>query len=406
MRNPETSGQRCRRPRGGAYGQRYTAVTVGRLLSLAFQAVIAGAVVFALASTLSPDKLPWRAKTVVVGDHTAPTPLERKEGVLSYAGAATRAGPSVVNVYAVKAPPKGLRRLPDLANPDEDSGQGGGLGSGVIISADGYVLTNNHVVQSAGSIAVAVGEGKPAPAQVVGTDPETDLAVIKVNAQGLSPIALGDSEAVHIGDVVLAIGNPFGLGQTVTQGIVSATGRNRVGINTFENFIQTDAAINPGNSGGALVDSAGRLIGINTAILSPSGGSLGIGFAIPVRTATDVMTQLIKEGRVARGWLGVEAQDLTPDLAQNLSVRSSSGPVLMRLLKGGPADRGGMRPGDVVTSVDGKPVADTRDLVERTAAVKPGEQVDFTVVRSGAETKLRVEVGRRPPIQNERTQQR
>jgi serine protease DegQ len=315
-----------------------------------------------------------------------------------------RAGPSVVNVYAVKSPPRSLRGLPGMVDPNDDAGRGGGLGSGVVISADGYVLTNNHVVEGAGSIAVAVGDGKPAPAELIGTDPETDLAVLKVKAKDLSPIVLGDSDTAQIGDVVLAIGNPFGVGQTITQGIVSATGRNRMGINTFENFIQTDAAINPGNSGGALVDSAGRLIGINTAILSPSGGSLGIGFAIPVRTATDVMAQLIKEGRVARGWLGVEAQDLTPGLAQALGVRASSGAVLLRMLRGGPADRAGLQPGDIVTSLEGKPVADTRDLIERTAAIKPGSQGEFSVLRDGKEVKLKVQVGRRPPIRNDRNQ--
>ena len=236
---------------------------------------------------------------------------------------------------------------------------------------------------------------------MVGTDPETDLAVLKIEAQGLTPIVLGDSDAVHIGDVVLAIGNPFGVGQTVTQGIISATGRNRVGINTFENFIQTDAAINPGNSGGALVDSAGRLIGINTAILSPSGGSLGIGFAIPVRTATGVMEQLIKEGQVARGYIGVEAQDLTPQIAQSLGVRTGPGVVLMRLLRGGPADKAGLKAGDVVTGLDGKPITDTRDLIERTAAIKPGGQGEFSVLRAGSEVKVRVEAGRRPPIRAE-----
>jgi len=266
------------------------------------------------------------------------------------------------------------------------------------MSADGYVLTNNHVIEGAGAVAVALPQGKPAPATVIGTDPETDLAVLKVEASGLKPIALGNSDALRIGDIVLAIGNPFGVGQTVTQGVVSATGRNRVGINTFENFIQTDAAINPGNSGGALVDAAGRLIGINTAILSPSGGSLGIGFAIPASTAVDVMTQLVKEGRVSRGWIGVEAQDLTPELARELGVRADAGSVLMRLLRAGPADRGGMRPGDVVVALDGKPIADSRDLVNATAALKPGQAGEFTVLRPEGERKLRVEVGRRPPI--------
>ena len=362
------------------------------------QAATVGVVFFVLASLVAPESLPWRARTVVIGRDAAPA-TERRDAAASYSTAAKRAVASVVNVYAVKAPP---RRVPGnpwpFADPDEEPGGGAGLGSGVVMSADGYVLTNNHVVEGAGTIAVALAEGKPAPARVIGTDPETDLAVLKIEARDLKPIALGDSDAVQIGDVVLAIGNPFGVGQTVTQGIVSGTGRNRVGINTFENFIQTDAAINPGNSGGALVDATGRLIGINTAILSPSGGSLGIGFAIPARIATEVMAQLVKDGRVARGWIGVEAQDLTPDLARALGVRAAAGSVLVRLLRGGPADRGGMRAGDVVVGLDGKPIADTFDLINRTAAIKPGSQGEFAVLRGGSELKLRVEIGRRPPI--------
>jgi len=381
-----------------------------RLWLLIAQLVTVGVVVFVLATLIAPESLPWRARvqegsrTVVLGDRAAPTAFERREGIASYGAAALKAGPSVVNVYATKSPPRGGFGgfgYPGPAGPGDEAGQGGGLGSGVVISADGYVLTNNHVVEGAGSIGVALGGGKPAPAKVVGTDPETDLAVLKIDAQGLMPIVLGDSDAVQIGDVVLAIGNPFGVGQTVTQGIVSATGRNRVGINTFENFIQTDAAINPGNSGGALVDSAGRLIGINTAILSPSGGSLGIGFAIPVRTATDVMEQLIKEGHVARGYIGVEAQDLDPQVAQSLGVRPGPGAVLMRLLRGGPADRAGLKPGDIVTALGGKPVIDTRDLIERITAIKPGGQGEFTVQRAGQELKVRVEAGKRPPIRAE-----
>ena len=371
-----------------------------RLWSLAAQAVTAGVVVFVFATLVAPESLPWRARTVVIGGAGAPASTERREAVASYSAAASRALPSVVNVYAVKAPTRRLPASPwPFADPDEDPRGGGGLGSGVVVSADGYVLTNNHVVEGAGTVAVALADGKPAPAKVIGTDPETDLAVLKIEARDLRAITLGDSDALQIGDVVLAIGNPFGVGQTLTQGVISATGRNRVGINTFENFIQTDAAINPGNSGGALVDAAGRLIGINTAILSPSGGSLGIGFAIPVRTANEVMTQLIKEGRVARGWIGVEAQDLTPELARAIGVRAAAGAVIMRLLRGGPADRAGLRAGDVVVSLDGKPIADTRELVNLTAAIKPGGQGEFTVSRAGQEVKLRVEVGRRPALQ-------
>jgi len=368
-----------------------------RLWLFVAQAVTAGVVVFVLASLVAPERLPWRARTVVIGSDSVPVVTDRRDAVASYSSAAKRAAPSVVSVYVMKAP---LRRVPGNATPstDPDRDPGGGLGSGVVMSADGYVLTNNHVVEGAGSVAVALPHGKPAPARVIGTDPETDLAVLKIEAPGLEPIALGDSDAAQVGDVVLAIGNPFGVGQTVTQGIVSGTGRDRVGINTFENFIQTDASINPGNSGGALIDAAGRLIGINTAILSPSGGSLGIGFAIPVRTATDVMAQLIRDGRVARGWLGVEAHDLTPEVARSLGSRATAGAVLARLLRDGPAERGGLRAGDVVIAVDGKPVSDTRDLVNGTAAIKPGGQGQFTVLRAGAEVKLRVEVGRRPPL--------
>ena len=368
-----------------------------RLWLLIAQAVTVGVVFFVLASLVAPDWLPRRAQTVVLGSGPDPAPVVRAETVASYSGAALRAMPSVVSVYAVQAArttPRG--RFWPFEDPAQE--QGGGLGSGVVMSADGYVLTNNHVVQGAGAVAVQLAEGRPARADVVGTDPETDLAVLKIDARELQPIALGDSDGAQIGDVVLAIGNPFGVGQTVTQGIVSGTGRNRVGINTFENFIQTDAAINPGNSGGALVDAAGRLLGINTAILSPSGGSLGIGFAIPVRTATEVMTQLLQTGRVDRGWLGVEAQTLTPDIARGLGLPDKPGAIIIRLLRGGPADDGGMKPGDVVVALDGKPITDTVDLINRTAAIKPGEEGRYTVLRSGGEVELAVKTGRRPPI--------
>ena len=357
---------------------------------------VAGIVFFALMSILAPEWLQVGRPVVL----NPPLPVTRTEGVSSYSGGALRAMPSVVSVYAVQA----VQRRP--ANPFWPFGapqeeQGGGLGSGVVLSADGYVLTNNHVIQGAGAVAVEVGKGRPAKAEVIGSDPETDLAVLKIEAQDLQPIAIGDSDGVQVGDVVLAIGNPFGVGQTVTQGIISGTGRNRVGINTFENFIQTDAAINPGNSGGALVDAAGRLIGINTAILSPSGGSLGIGFAIPVRTATEVMAQLVSNGRVDRGWLGVEAQTLTPELARDLGVNKQQGAIIVRLLRGGPADAGGMQPGDVVVSVDDKAVVDTVDLINRTATIKPGEDGRYKVLRGRDEVELVVKTGRRPPIEQQ-----
>jgi len=365
------------------------------------QAVTVGVVVFVLAALVAPESLPWRSRTVVLGPSEPAPAAERRDGAPSYSVPATRAMPSVVSIYTAKNLPRSRRAVPGYPwpfGPPEEEGQGAGLGSGVVVSADGYVLTNNHVIAGADAIAVALPDGQAAAAKVIGADPETDLAVLKIDARGLKPIALGDSDTVRIGDIVLAIGNPFGVGQTVTQGIVSATGRNRVGINTFENFIQTDAAINPGNSGGALVDVAGNLIGINTAILSPSGGSLGIGFAIPVRLATQVMGELVKEGRVSRGWIGVEAQDLTPELARSLGVRAERGSVVSRVLRGGPADRAGVRPGDVVVAIDGKQVADTVGLVNLTVQVKPGERAELTVLRKGAELKLAIEVGRRPPL--------
>jgi len=365
------------------------------------QAVTVGVVVFVLAALVAPESLPWRSRAVVLGPTATVPAAERRDAVPSYSVPATRAMPSVVSIYAAKAPPRTRRAVPGYPwpfGPPEEGSQGIGLGSGVVVSADGYLLTNNHVIAGADAIAVGLPDGQTAKAKVIGADPETDLAVLRIDARGLKPIALGDSDKVQIGDVVLAIGNPFGVGQTVTQGIVSATGRNRVGINTFENFIQTDAAINPGNSGGALVDASGSLIGINTAILSPSGGSLGIGFAIPVRLATQVMGELVKEGRVTRGWIGVEAQDLTSELARSLGVRAERGSVVSGVLRGGPADRAGLRPGDVVVAIDGKPVADTVGLVTLTVQVKPGERAELTVLRKSAELKLAIVVGRRPPI--------
>ncbi len=365
-----------------------------RVWLLFTQAVTVGVVVFVLAALVTPDSLPWRNRTVVIGQAATTAVPARQEGggtTLSFHGAAAAAIPSVVAVYVEKG---GGRRPPGpFADPDE-GGQGGGLGSGVVMSEDGFILTNNHVVAGAATIAVGLSAGQTVPAKVIGTDPETDLAVVKVEVRGLRPIALGNSDAAQVGDIVLAIGNPFGVGQTVTQGIVSATGRNRVGINTFENFIQTDAAINPGNSGGA----PGRLLGINSAILSPSGGSLGIGFAIPVTLATQVMQQLVKDGRVARGWVGVEARDLTPDLARQLRVPGERGSVVMRLLRGGPAERAGLAAGDVVVAINGKDVPDTVGFVAGTAAIRPGTKGQFTVMRQGAKVNLDIEVGRRPPL--------
>ena len=271
-----------------------------------------------------------------------------------------------------------------------------GLGSGVILSPDGYVLTNNHVVEGAEQIEVVLNDKRSARARLVGTDPETDLAVLKIDLERLPAITIGNSDELRVGDVVLAIGNPFGVGQTVTSGIVSAVGRNQLGINTFENFIQTDAAINPGNSGGALIDVRGSLVGINTAIYSRSGGSMGIGFAIPVSTARIVLDSILKDGRVTRGWVGVQAIDLTPDVAQTLQTRAETGAAIVAVQQGGPGDKGGIRAGDVVQQIGERKIESTSEFLTAVAGLKPGEPVAFRVQRRNESLSLQVTPGRRP----------
>jgi serine protease DegQ len=315
-----------------------------------------------------------------------------------FRAAAAKASASVVNIYTRKAPP---RQLPGWLRPyggsDEEAAQGqSSLGSGVIVAAQGFILTNNHVVDGADEIAVMLPGGKVAEARVVGTDPETDLAVLRVEAKGLQPITFADPASVQIGDIVLAVGDPFGVGQTVTQGIVSATGRNRLGINTFENFIQTDAAINPGNSGGALVDTSGHLVGINTAIYSRSGGSQGIGFAIPVSLARQVMEQIIATGRVSRGWLGVSARDVIHE-----TTGAAAGAALVAVQRGGPAERAGLRAGDTVMSINGKDIGDTAALINETAALSPGTKAQFKVMRGREALSLAVELGQRPVVRKQ-----
>ena len=282
--------------------------------------------------------------------------------------------------------------------PENDPSQReSGLGSGVIVSPDGYVLTNNHVIETADSIEIALNDGRKFAAKLIGRDPETDLAVLRIASDAVLPaITFSGSDSLAVGDVVLAIGNPFGVGQTVTMGIVSALGRSQLGINTFENYIQTDAAINPGNSGGALVDSAGHLVGINTAIYSRSGGSLGIGFAIPVSIARSVLEQIVSTGEVVRGWVGVEIQDLTPELAESFGYRDAVGALIAGVLRGSPADRGGVRPGDVLIALDGQSVRDPRAMLDMVAALPPGKSAVFRVRRGTEELDLNVDVGRRP----------
>ena len=271
-----------------------------------------------------------------------------------------------------------------------------GLGSGVIVSASGYILTNNHVVESADEIEVILNDSRHARAKVIGTDPDSDLAVLKIDLDRLPVIVLGNSDALQVGDQVLAIGNPFGVGQTVTSGIVSALGRNQLGINTFENFIQTDAAINPGNSGGALVDTNGNLLGINTAIYSRSGGSMGIGFAIPVATAKLVLEGIVKDGQVTRGWIGVEPNELSNELAETFGIKTHEGVIITGVLQNGPAAQSGIRPGDVITGVAGKPVTNVSELLSSVAALKPGTASKFNVLRRDEKIDMNVTPGLRP----------
>ena len=277
-----------------------------------------------------------------------------------------------------------------------------GLGSGVVISPDGVVVTNFHVIEGASDVQVELQDRRRVAAKVIGTDPETDLAVLRIELDRLPVINVGDSDAIKVGDQVLAIGNPFGVGQTVTSGIVSALGRTQLGINTFENFIQTDAAINPGNSGGALVDANGSLIGINTAIYSRSGGSMGIGFAIPTSTMRQVVEGLVKDGRVARGWIGIQPVDLTPEVRSGARIETDDGVLIAAVLKGGPADRAGLRPGDVVQQVAGKKVANVSELLTGVAALKPGTSATFQVKRGSETVNLTVTSAQRPEQQRHR----
>jgi serine protease DegQ len=322
----------------------------------------------------------------------------------SYHDAVRHAMPAVVNIFTAKEVRAG--RHPLLDDPifrrffgerfGDDTRRATSLGSGVIASSSGYVLTNHHVVEGADEIEVALADGKKLQARIVGTDPDTDLAVLRVSGEGLPAVTFGASESLRVGDVVLAIGNPFGVGQTVTSGIVSALGRSGLGINTFENFIQTDAAINPGNSGGALVDARGNLVGINTAIYSRSGGSMGIGFAIPVSTAKTVLDQIVRTGAVTRGWIGVELQEITPEIAESFRLGSTEGAIIGGVLRNGPADKAGVRPGDVLLAVEGVPVKDAQGVLNVMAGLAPGATARLKLNRKGEALEVAVTVGRRP----------
>lgn len=356
------------------------------------------AAVFVIA-TLKPDWLGRRSNVVSVFT-AAPAAGGASAAGLSYRAAAKQATPAVVSITARQAParhPHGGDPWFNFFFPDEQrQRERPALGSGVIVSPEGYLLTNNHVINGASDIEVQLSDGRQVRAKVVGGDPDTDVAVLKIDLDKLPVITFGDADALQIGDVVLAIGNPFGVGQTVTAGIVSALGRNQLGINLYENFIQTDAAINPGNSGGALVDTNGHLMGINTAIYSGTGGNLGIGFAIPTSTARLVMEGLIKDGRITRGWIGVEPRDLTPEIAETFKLPVREGVLITGVLQNGPAGAGGMRPGDVVTRVADKPVRNTAELLGAVAALKPSTEAAFDVQRGSQALTLNLTVAPRP----------
>jgi serine protease DegQ len=356
---------------------------------------LAGTAPFAAATTRSP--LP--APTIAAAPASPRTP--QAAAASGYSDAAERAAPAVVSIVASKL----ARPNPHLDDPrfrfffgdrEPQTQSQTGLGSGVIVAPEGYLMTNNHVIEDADEIEVQLADGRSAAATIVGTDPDTDLALLKITLERLPVVQFGDLRSLRVGDVVLAIGNPFNVGQTVTSGIVSALGRNRLGLSTFENFIQTDAAINPGNSGGALVDTQGRLVGINTAIFSRTGGSLGIGFAIPADTARQVLESLVRDGEVRRGFLGIEQRDLTAEFASSFRLPISSGALITGVQKDGPAALGGLRPGDVVVEIDAVPVSGTAQLLSVVAALQPQTRTVVTVQRGGERLQLPIVVGQRP----------
>jgi len=383
-------------------------MSLSKTIQFLFQALTVGLAAFIVLVFLKPELIDRGGTVVEILQETKPvtnTPSIPSSGPVSYASAVERTSTSVVNIYTAKIVTERPNPLLDDPFFQRFFGENSAtprkrletsLGSGVIVSSQGYILTNNHVIQGADEIRVILANGETPIAKIVGTDPDTDLAVLKINYTKLPTITIGHSDALRVGDVVLAIGNPFGVGQTVTMGIVSATGRNQLGINTFENFIQTDAAINPGNSGGALINANGKLVGINTAIFSRSGGSQGIGFAIPASLAREVMQEIIEHGRVRRGWLGIEAQDLTPQLAESLGFESTAGVLVAGVLRGGPAEQADIKPGDIVITIDFKPVSSSRDSLNQIAGITPGNTITLGLIRQGEKLEIEAMISERP----------
>jgi serine protease DegQ len=376
------------------------------------QTVTLSLAVLFVVSTLKPEWLgkPTGGVNIVALQESPTSASEPAIATASYRHAARKALPSVVHIFTsqkAKVPRHPLLDDPVFRHffgerPEGETQRNSGLGSGVVVSSHGYILTNYHVIEAADQIEVSLSDGRSFKARIVGSDPESDLAVLQIKTDKgqelkLPAITLGQMDNVRVGDVALAIGNPFGVGQTVTMGIVSALGRSHLGINTFENFIQTDAAINPGNSGGALVDSQGNLIGINTAIYSRSGGSLGIGFAIPISTAKSVMEQIIQTGTVTRGWIGIEVQEITRELAESFNLSDTEGALVAGVLRGSPADTAGIKPGDILLAVNDKPVKDPQTMLDLIADQKPSEVVPFKLRRANALVDAQVKIGKRPP---------
>ncbi|MBI3712578.1 MAG: trypsin-like peptidase domain-containing protein [Burkholderiales bacterium] len=385
-----------------------------RLWLLFAQTVTVGLALWFIVTTLKPE---WVRHSFSINKSVSlsssatliEAPINSAQNQNSYHLAAKRAMPSVVNINATRTggqsknpmhnDPFFKRFFGDQIKPRSE--RPSSSGSGVIMSPQGHILTNNHVIQGTDSIEVSLADGRQAQAKIIGTDPDTDLAVIQIDLKDLPAITLGHSDQASVGDVVLAIGNPFGVGQTVTMGIISALGRDSVGINTYENFIQTDAAVNPGNSGGALIDAAGNLLGINSAIYSQNGGSLGIGFAIPVSTIKMVMEAIITDGQVVRGYLGIGPEDITSEMAESFNIQQTKGSIIAAIVRGGPADQAGMKPGDICTEIDGKAFQNSREMMNRIASLKPNSKAKLKVFRQAKELSLEILVGKRPPFKSE-----
>ncbi|MBE0407976.1 S1C family serine protease [Psychrobacter sp. AOP22-C1-22] len=365
--------------------------------------IVIAAFIWLFTSMKTTSEATWEPPRTTPAEQQASEPVaDTPAPISSYHNAVARASQSVVNIYTTQTMAEHpymddpvLRRFFEFhSGPSQEQGNTN-LGSGVIVSEDGYIVTNAHVIEKADEITVAFNDGRKSRAKIIGTDPDSDLAVIKVDMQGLTPLGFRENP-IRVGDLALAIGNPFGVGQTVTQGIISATGRTGLGVNKFEDFIQTDAAINPGNSGGALVDARGELVGINTVIFSRSGGSMGIGFAIPTAIVEQVMNALIKDGKVSRGWLGIEIQSQLRDPTQ---LETSTGVEVLKAIKNSPAAKSGLKVGDIILTIDGVEMTDANTLIQYVARKPPNTELEAQVLRNGSNQQVTILLEERPEQQ-------